>query len=102
MPYFKKTKTPAPIHTKMNQRIRSLKNQYIRKVENRAWVKRAEKILERNGETQPSVTNDLWLPSQKGGFFVALHRQKYNVFFSGTSNLKACRPVPLWEPSQNG
>jgi hypothetical protein len=43
-----------------------------------------------------------WDPSQKGGFFVALHWQRLKEAFSVTSNFLGCIPVPLWEPSQKG
>ncbi len=44
----------------------------------------------------------LCAPSQSGGFAVCLHWHHQMVFFSATSYFTGCRPVPLWEPSQNG
>jgi hypothetical protein len=60
------------------------------------------KWQEKHGKADYGGVSDLWLPSQNGGFLVALHMQKYSVFFSETSNLNACSPVPLCEPSQKG
>ena len=44
----------------------------------------------------------LWDPSQSGGLAECLHMHHQRVFFSGTWNFSGWRPVPLWEPSQNG
>jgi len=41
-------------------------------------------------------------PSQSGGLAVCLHWQNQTVFFSAISIFTGCRPVPLWDPSQNG
>ncbi len=44
----------------------------------------------------------LWLPSQKGGFFVFLQPQSTWFFFSVTENLNGTKSVPSCEPSHIG
>jgi hypothetical protein len=44
----------------------------------------------------------LWEPSQSGDFPVALHPQKNTFLLSSDVNFWGAKPVPLWDPSQNG
>jgi hypothetical protein len=43
-----------------------------------------------------------WLPSQNGAFFVCLQPHHATVLAVAISVFKGAKPVPLWEPSQNG
>ncbi len=44
----------------------------------------------------------MWVPSQKGLDAVRLQPQNHTVLVSSDLNTTGVKPVPEWEPSQNG
>lgn len=55
-----------------------------------------------SGRLAFSAYSVLWVPSQKGGFFVCLQLHSHTFLASGRVNFFGPKPVPLWLPSHIG